>query len=278
MAMNAHSESRRIPALGLCVLVLWGCAHAPVGSPPLEREVREQVGQLGVAYQGPASLSVQTKPVRGAAEGAGLGAKTAFGGTLAIAMSGGDPRGAMALIMLSPAIIAVGALAGAAIAPSADAVTEAEAALDLATADPTVIARVRNRMMERVQQRWVSAVAILPEADRSAEDEYLTQALQARQSVDTVLEVEGPFIVLEKAESAGAINPALHLCVSMHTRLRRAADRATLYAFTPEYRGAARTFTAWGANDAQRFRDELAEAADALADLLMGQLDPKNQE
>ncbi len=59
--------------LGLGVMAFLcsvGCSHAPVSPFPLPAGVREQLGRIGMASRGPASLSVQAKPFRGAGAGA----------------------------------------------------------------------------------------------------------------------------------------------------------------------------------------------------------------
>ncbi len=261
--------------LGLVVMLFLGslgCSHTPAGPFPLQAEVREQLGRIGVAYQGPASLTVHAKPLRGAGQGAGRGALIALGVVVEMARSGGDPRGTAGLIMVSPGIAAVGALLGAVLAPSAAGVEEAETVLDQAVADPDLQVAVRDCIVQAVQGRRPQAVPAFPEPDSAAEEEAIAQAVRSYEGIDTVLEVYGPTIALRKGDYAGDINPGLRLSVNLYSRLIRTADRALLYTYSPEHRGEARTFTAWATNNAQPLREEVARASQTLAKEIVDQL------
>jgi hypothetical protein len=262
-------HSRHLGLVAMLLLGVLGCAHTPLGPAPLPAEVREQLGRIGVAYQGPASLTVWARPVRGAGEGAGKGAMEALGG--AAAFSGGG-MGALGVIILSPGIAALGALVGAALAPSAAAVADAEVILDQVVADPDIPVAVRDHILQAVHIQRPQAVLLLPEPDAAAEDEAIAQAARSREGIDTVLEVSGPTIYLRKRDYAGDINPSLRLSVSLYCRVMRSVDRALLYTYSPEYHGEARTFTAWAANNAQAFRQELDRASETLARQIVAQL------
>ena len=261
--------------LGLVIALFLGslaCSHTPVGPPPLPPDVRQQLGRIGVAYQGSPALVVYARPLRGAGQGARNGAGAALGGIVQMVSGGGDPRGMVGLIILSPAIVGVGALIGAVVAPSAAAVEEAETVLDRAVADPDLPVAVRNRILEAVQRQRPQAVLLLPEPDADAGDEVFAQAARSREGIDTVLAVSGPTITLGKAGSAGNINPALLLSVSVSYTVMRTADRALLYTYVSEYRGKARTFTVWAADNAQPLREELDRASDRIAKQIAAQL------
>lgn len=261
-------------SLGLVVLFLgsMGCSLTAVGPSPLPADVREQLGRIGVAHQGPASLTVQTKPVRGAGQGAGKGAVTALVGTFGALRGCSDPRAGAGLIMLSPGIVAVGALVGAVLAPSAAAVEEAETVLDQAVADPDLPVAVRDRILQAVQRQRPQALPVFPVPDFTAEEEIIAQAVRSHDGIDTVLEVYGPTIALLKGGYAGNINPELRLSISVYSRLIRTADRAILYTYSPEHRGEARTFTAWAANNAQPLLEEVDRASETLAKQIVVQL------
>jgi hypothetical protein len=266
---------RQSQCLGLVVLVFLGslgCSHIPIGPSPLPAEVREQLGRIGVAYQGPASLTVQTKPVRGAGQGARQGAGAVLGGTFEAIKGGGDPRGAAGLIMLSPGIVAVGALVGAVLAPSAAAVAEAKTVLDQAVADPALPVAVRDRLLHAVQRQRPHAVPVFLVPEFTAEEEVIAQAVRSHEGIDTVLEVYGPTIALPKRDYTGNINPALRLSISLYSRVIRTADRALLYTYAAEHRGDARTFTAWATNNAQPLREEVDRASETLANQIVAQL------
>jgi hypothetical protein len=166
----------------------------------------------------------------------------------------------------------VGALVGAVLAPSAAAVEEAETILDQVVTDPDLPVAVRDRLLRAVQNQRPQAVPVLPVPDATAEEEAIAQAVRSQDGSDTVLEVYGPTIALLKGNSAGTINPALRVSVSVYSRVIRTADRAVLYTYSPEHRGEARTFTAWATNNAQPLREEVGRAAESLAKQIVAQL------
>jgi hypothetical protein len=258
--------------VGMLFLSSLGCSHTPVGPSPLAAEVRAQLGRIGVAYRGPVSLTVTAKPLRGAGQGARRGALTAAGGVVEMLKGPGDPMGTAGLILFSPGIVAVGALVGAVLAPSAESVAAAEAILAHAVADPDLPVAVRECILRAVQGRRPQAVPAFPESDSAANEEAIAQAVHSQQGLDTLLEVHGPIIVLQKGDYAGNINPVLRLSVSLSSRLVRTADGEWLYTYSPQYRGESRPFTAWAANNAQPLRDEVARASESLAKDLVLQL------
>ena len=255
--------------LSLLVMVFFGslgCSHTPVGPPPLPAEVREQLGQIGVAYYGPVSLAVTAKPARGAGQGAGRAAGGALRGLLEHPPM--DPLD----IVLTPAIVGVSALVGAGLAPSAAAVAEAETVLGQAVADPPLPGTFRDRLLQALQTQRPQAVLVLSDPAADAEDEGFSPAARSQDGIETVLEVNGPTITLRKGKHAGDINPALRLSVSVSCRVRRTANHALLYTYSPEYRGDARTFTAWAADNAQPFREGVVRASEFLAQQIVAQL------
>ena len=268
--------TRRPRYLDLVVMLFLGslgCSHTPVGPSPLPAEVREHLGRIGVAYDSAARLWVDAKPLRGAGPGARRGALIALGGVVEmLTKSPGDPRGVAGLIMLSPGIVAVGALVGAASAPSAAAVAEAETVLAEVVADPDLLVTVRTRLLQAVHCRRPDAVPVLPVPDTAAEEKTVAQAVRSHAGVDTVLEIYGPTIGLRKGPGAGAINPSLQLSVRLRTRVIRTPDGEVLSWFGLVYEGETRTFTEWAANHGQPFREEVDRAVESLIQQIVAHL------
>ncbi len=250
--------------LVLLGLLALGCAHSPVAPPPLAPEVREQLGRIGVAYEGPASLWVNAMPLRGAGEGAGRGAQTVLRGVFQPVMERGDPRGLAALILFGPPIVGVGALVGAVLAPSAAAVAEAETVLSEVVVDPDLLVALRDRFLQAVRRRRPQAGVTLPLSEAGAAEESLAPVAWARKGIATVLEARGPAISLMKGSLAGSINPSLRLSVRLTTRVIRTADGAILYWSSLVYDGEARTYTGWAADDARPLREAVARAMETL--------------
>ena len=68
------------------------------------------------------------------------------------------------------------------------------------------------------------------------------------------------------------INPAVALCVDAEARWIRTRDGREIYSCPIQYRGEARHFTTWAANDAQLFREELQRAYREVGTAMVGRL------
>lgn len=246
--------------IGLFMTVLAGslaCAHT--ASPPRSEPVGTHIGRIGiVAVQDSFSLALPNKPARGAWAGAGKGALTGMVGSIEAGFEAGgwNTLGGM---VFSPGFGALGALIGAAMAPSAAAVDEAEAALTQATVD--LKPEMHGHVMGVAQSYPSHAFVLLPPSDPPSRDEQYYRSL-SREGVDAILEIAQPTIALK---GSGEINPSLKLSITVGTNLIRTEDSTSLYAGSLEYQGGTRTFTEWGANDAQAFREEVDRTIEGLA-------------
>ena len=89
------------------------------------------------------------------------------------------------------------------------------------------------------------------------------------QGADTALEIH-----VQNATLAGneGINPKLALCVEARATLLRSRDGQQLYSCPVQYRSQGRKFTAWAADDAKLFRQELRKCYRDLAAAMVDQL------
>lgn len=262
----------RVVGLTLVAAAVLGCAHAPVAAPPLPAAISAHLGAVGVGRPAMPSFSVEAQPLRGALRGAGKGATTAFVGTLAVAFhGGGDPRGAAALVMMSPGIALIGAVVGAAVAPSEAAVVKAEKALAEVMAEPGLAEDLQQRVAAKAQSRGDRQVVMLPELPAPPFDVADCRGDLAP-GVDTILQMDPPRVALAKTKHAGGINPALQLTLRVTTTLLQAGSGEVFYTVLSEYLGEAKTFTDWGENGARALRDALALAAESVAEHVVGQV------
>ncbi len=262
--MEPLRQSGRISGLLVLGLLALGCAHSPVAAPSVAPEIRESLGRMGVAYEGPASLWANAKPLRGAGRGAGRGVQAVVEGVFQPMFERGDPRGLVGLILFGPPIAGVGALVGAVLAPSEAAVVEAETVLNEAVVDPDLVVGLRDRFLQAVQRRRPQARVTLPLSDTGAAEESLAPVAWAREGITTVLEARGPAISLMKGSLSGSINPSLRLSVRLGTRVIRTADGSVLYWSSLVYEGETRTYTGWAANNAQPLREAVLRAMETL--------------
>jgi hypothetical protein len=89
------------------------------------------------------------------------------------------------------------------------------------------------------------------------------------QGADTALEIRVQDAALT---GNGGINPKLALCVEARATLVRSRDGQPVYSCPVCYRSPARKFTAWAANDAKHFREELQKCYHALGEAVTEQL------
>ncbi|HWH70581.1 MAG TPA: hypothetical protein VNT26_14430, partial [Candidatus Sulfotelmatobacter sp.] len=115
------------------------------------------------------------------------------------------------------------------------------------------------RRMEGVMR---GTLAWLP--DGVTASEYLV-----KQGVDTALEIQ---VVSAALTGSGGANPSLTLTVEVRARLLRACDGQELYCCPVLYRSRPRRFTAWAAEDARLFRQELELCYQQMASAMVEQL------
>lgn len=100
-----------------------------------------------------------------------------------------------------------------------------------------------------------ATLAWLPHGQSAAQ--YL-----AAQGVDTVLEIQ---LVHPGLVGHGVVNPRLHVAVTGRARLLSVPEGEELASVPIRYRGPARRFTQWAADNARAFRTEIDRCAEELA-------------
>jgi len=255
--------------IGLGVIFLLGqvgCASRPyMLPPPPSEQVRAQFGTVGVVVARFVPPTALQEPARGAIAGAGRG--IAIGMAAGVAGASGTYLGSG--ILLLPIIGLVGGIVGAATAPPAAAVEEAEATLRKAMTDVRegkVQEALRDRLVAVAQGHMRRRVVPLPAQEPSASDAPVSYRALTSEEIDTVLEV-----AVHQLGLAGAWgpDPPLAVVLTVRTRLVRVVDGTDLYTNTLNYQSAPRKFTEWAANNAQPFRNELDQAYAILAEKIV---------
>jgi len=231
----------------------WGCTTKPYRIPPLNEQVRAEIGTLGVATSNVVTTSDLGSYTGGKGSGAAKGAGLAARVMGQAAAQSGHPFVAIPVFAVTPLAVAGGAIYGAIVARPAGKVKEAETTLASAFTDLKIHEAIHDRVLEAAQGRIGHPVVSLRDA----------------REVDTILEISVPAIKLKGA--ALDIDPDLQLVVLACPRLIRRADGRELYpAESPApalvHMSASRKFLEWAGEDARLFREEMEHAYQNLAD------------
>jgi len=98
---------------------------------------------------------------------------------------------------------------------------------------------------------------------------WITSAPDAFRSNDKLLSIE----ILKKAlTGAGGSNPQLTVCLEARVTLQNARDGQVLQTSNVRYQGDALKYSQWAANDARRFRAELARGYAELSATALEQM------
>lgn len=258
----------------ILLIAQWGCAHSlPI--PPSE-QARATLGTIGVVsgrFAPEAGLRTSAGGwAGGAGRGAAIGAGRTVGTAAEIGVHGRDLGGVLIIalgIALAPVGALVGSVVGGATAEPAATVEEAEAVLKNALAELKVQETMRDRVLQLARDQTRHRFILLSEQGPTALDEKVSYQSLASAGVDTALEVN---VVSLGLEGPWSINPPVALFMTLRTRLVRVGDGIPIYEATFEYKGRARTFTEWAANNAQPFRDGLEDAYQSLAEKVVEEL------
>jgi hypothetical protein len=86
---------------------------------------------------------------------------------------------------------------------------------------------------------------------------------------DKALEIE---VLSAALKGDGSVNPSLAVHLEARATLLRGDDGREIYSCPVHYRGPARKFTAWAANDAKLFREELQRCYGKLSGTVIDQM------
>lgn len=252
----------QIPCLAMVVLtvLLAGCAHSPSSSLP--ESIQQQLGKMGVVVRPRAEEEALSTPgagrlsniwrgaTRGAVKGAGVSAQGGEIGALFV------PIGT-ALGLVGGAVY--GAVASDSWYEADPAFRTIVAELDLNRALPEHLAAFSRSHGYEI----TDLVKVAPQEPQ----EKSRYAATRRDGIDTVLEIQDFTVTLMPAEFM--VNPQRGLVLSAHVQLVRTSDGNVLddRKVTGEL-GPALALNNWMANHAARFREEVVQATQRLAETI----------
>jgi len=259
---------RNFTIICLTVILLigqLGCA-VKTAPPRVSEELRAGLGTVAVA---PARfIPKETEfriPTKGQARGAGRGAATG-------AMVSAELFPLIVLCPVYPALIGAGAVIGgvygAGAAESKTTVEEAAAAYKKALANIKIQQALGECIFECARTQAPYTFVLLDQGRRVV-NERLDYRPLAGNGINTILEVN---VLKFGLEGEGKINPPLHVTMTVHTRLIRAADNWSLYERTFDYASQNHKFTEWAANEAELFRGMVGRACQELSDEIVSVL------
>jgi len=201
---------------------------------------------------------------RGKGEGAAIGAGTTFLGCVGGLGGGGCSGafcGAAVILFLGVCTVAsaVGGVAGAVAAPSADSVRTAESTLSAALEIKTIQDSLRDQIAAAALVNGTMLVSVSPEGANDATRTRDYRPLAAA-GVETVLEM-----TLTKAGTRGSgINAPLEMYMQAHVRLVRAGNNAEVFSADYFYGGERLKLSEWSADQGKRLLRALETGYETL--------------
>jgi len=233
-------------------LVIVGCASPRVPTyvtspPPPPEDVRAQIGPLAITTAATPATTEFTRPM-GKGRSVGHGGWVGFWTPPAVLASGGDGRGLILGLFLSPVAGTAGAIYGAVAGMTAVEYEQVHATLDTTfqTTDWTsqLEAAVADSIRQLTTQSFVSST----------------------NGAQTTLELTPLFIRLQGAVE---IDPPLTFVGTVRLRLLCPMDQSELFVTEFDYTGSQYTLRQWAEHDGELFRKELATARSSLSDQIV---------
>lgn len=245
------------------LLLVTGCAHSAIPPSPLPEAIQQQLGKMGVAVRPRAEEVALSTPGTGRLSNIGRGA------TVGTAMgAGGGAQGGYAAIFAIPVGAALGLVGGT--------VYGAVASEDWYKADTTFRTIVAELDLNRALSEHLAAfsrshgyeISNLIKVAPQGPQEKSPYAAARRDGIDTVLEIQDFTVTLMPAEFM--VNPQRGLILSAHVQLVRTSDEKVLDdRMVTDELGPALALNNWMANHAARFREEVVQASQRLAEAIV---------
>jgi hypothetical protein len=244
-----------------------GCATKPAKLRVTE-VLRARFDTIAVA---PGRFTPETdfsRPAKGRVSGAGRGAAIGTLGFLAV----GDGQGLILALACPPSIAvgtAIGGLYGAVAAEPKATVEKAEAAFKKVLADIKIQQALGERIFENARARTPHTFRLLLDQGPYVVSVKPNYRPLASHGIDTIVETN---VLKIELAGEGYINPALHVEMKVCVRLIRAEDNTSLYEANFDYSSKDHKLAEWAANDAQLFREAVAQANEVLSGEIVDEL------
>lgn len=239
-----------------------------------QKSMTSREGTIAVVVRPTAPDSLLRIPAKGRFANAGRGAATGAG-------IGAIPGGFLCPIGFLPSCFAgmggaaigsmVGSIYGAAKAEPASSWEQAESAFQTALTDLNIQEAIQDRMIQNAHELTPNSLTLLTNQElTAAEIQHSYPALDSN-GINTIVDLSDATVELRAA--ASAVNPLRKLFLTVWYRLIRTVDGAELDSrlITDEI-GGTRSVAEWADQDAQAFREEVAQATQRFAQQIVKEL------
>ena len=248
--------------IGLLILGgFQGCAHIPPS--PLPESLQQQLGKMGVVVRPRAEDEALSTP------GAGRLSNMWRGATRGTAMgAGAGAQGGEMAIFAVPIGAALGLVGGAVYgAVASESWYEADTSFRTIVAELDLNRALPEHLAAFSRSHGYDITALIKVAPQEPQEKSRYAAAR-RDGIDTVLEVTDFAVTLMPAEFL--VNPQRGLILSAHMQLVRTSDGNVLDdRMVTDKLGPALAINNWMANHAARFREEVVQATQRLAEAIV---------
>lgn len=256
-------------SLLMSFLLITGCAHQPQPPSPLPESVQQQLGRIGVVVR----ARGEDEPLR--IPGAGRIGSIGRGASVGAVMGAGlGAQGAAGAYILAPFAIAgglaLGLVGGAAYgAVASEAWEEPSAAFRSVLEEVSLTKTLPERLADfsRMHGYEMTDLSRVLPSDPPQKFGY---SAAVTDGIDTVLEIEDLTVNLAPAEFM--VKPQRGLVLSAHAQLIRVVDGAIIdERIVADEQGPVLDLDSWMANHAGRFREEVVQASQRLAETVVSE-------
>lgn len=246
MLMNTKIKNSTIVLIIATLFVLVGCASNPPNT-----EYQGKIGKVAIVSTNQAPAIMLAGFSRSKTEGAWDTLGKAFRESL---------QGGGIGFLLLPIILPVAATVGAALAPSADTVKQAEEKLSKNAELQTLMGYLRDQVVIQALNNGTKIQQVSPELMQRIE-QTANYRLLAEVGIQTVLKV-----VMTKVVVIGKdLNDPLLLQMFAHARLLRTSDNTEIAAVDAEYHDGSYTQSEWTANNSKLLLQALVKGCEAVS-------------
>jgi hypothetical protein len=258
--VNSHSHRIcRILSVGLFLFMAQqGCTHQVIPPSPLPETIQQRLGKMGVVVRDIDKSEFLISPGKGRLNDMGRGAMF---GTM-IGVNAGLQSGYAAPILV-PIGAAVGLVGGSIYgAAASESWSAAETQFDAILGDLKLNLALPEHLIDfsRSHGQKIEKIPYQPDDDQQNSLRTVAEA----SGIDTIMEIHPPTVTLSSAELE--VNPYRRLSLYAPVRLLSTTDGSVLdeRIFTDEL-GPTLSLSEWTINNSARFREEVHQAADRLA-------------
>lgn len=263
--VNSHSHRIcRILSVGLFLFMAQqGCTHQVIPPSPLPETIQQRLGKMGVVVRDIGKSESLSSPGTGRLNDIGRGAMAG----VMIGMRGGASGGYAAPIAI-PIGATIGLIGGSIYgAAASEPWSEAETQFQAIIGDLKVNLTLPEHLVSFSRSHGYE-IELMPYQTSEDVQQNSLRAVAKTSNIGTIMEIQAPTVSLSPAELE--VNPYRRLSLYAPVRLLSTTDGSVLdeRVFTDEL-GPTLSLSEWTINNAARFREEVQQAADRLAEQII---------